>query len=441
MKTREAHTPLVIEPRRSTSVGFLKELLASHSSEIIGDIAAHGAILLRGFDIGSPSSFEDVVLSIQGLRGIRDVFMSEPGRTIVDGARFVLHTNALYKTGGALQFNCFHGENYHVPDVPRFVSFFCEVPARLGGETGLINSAGVYEDLSEGVKARLQQRAFLANAWPVAAVAARYRISAERVEAFCAEVELPTGLVRGERSVLLYKPSVLEHPRTGERALVTSFSYEFNHLGLPRALRRAFAPDYAAPRWTAHRLAWRYPWLELLGQTGTLLRAPRYAIGALYRSLTERGNREPDAADITARIEGAFAEEGVERLVRAMRDRFSCFSWRRGDVLIVDNLKMAHDGMPGFGPRRIRALICNPVSLPWSPGSPGLYAPREDGSRESVGARLLRFGGAPLARATGLDVAARLRARLRDRAIPPDPIQQAGHLIVHRLQLRPVAPA
>jgi len=31
----------------------------------------------------------------------------------------------------------------------------------------------------------------------------------------------------------------------------------------------------------------------------------------------------------------------------------SVFRWQRGDVLLVDNSRVLHDGLPGFGPRRL----------------------------------------------------------------------------------------
>jgi hypothetical protein len=32
-------------------------------------------------------------------------------------------------------------------------------------------------------------------------------------------------------------------------------------------------------------------------------------------------------------------------------------------VVLIDNLQMHHTGMPGFGPRALRVLLCNPLPL------------------------------------------------------------------------------
>jgi hypothetical protein len=110
--------PLVIEATSDRSMAFLCELLAQHAERIKRDIATHGALLVRGFEVANTAAFERAVLSITGMHGVEDVFNSEPGRDLVDGTRFVLHTNSLMKTGGTFAIGAFHNENFYLPDVP-----------------------------------------------------------------------------------------------------------------------------------------------------------------------------------------------------------------------------------------------------------------------------------------------------------------------------------
>ena len=162
----EAEIPLVIRARGGASSAFLREFLASHSMQINQDIARYGAVLLRGFDIKSYADFQAQVLSIRGMRGMSEVLMSEPGRTLREGTNLVFHTNALFKTGSSLKFGMFHTENYFSPDVPRYVSFFCRKSGRVGGETGLINTAKVYADLPEATRSKLEARSCLVSLCP-----------------------------------------------------------------------------------------------------------------------------------------------------------------------------------------------------------------------------------------------------------------------------------
>jgi hypothetical protein len=70
---------------------------------------------------------------------------------------------------------------------------------------------------------------------------------------------------------------------------------------------------------------------------------------------------------------------------------FTSVTWKRGDVLIIDNLKIAHSGMPGVGPRDLKVVMCNCGPISCTPAAPGVYARAADDVRESLGA-LLRDG-------------------------------------------------
>ena len=222
--TSEKETPLVIEPLRSSNIDFLTGFLERYSAKILEDLARCGAVLLRGFEVESPGDFEQAILSIRGMSGMKEVLLSEPGRTVVDGTRFVFYTNTLEKTGGTLSLGNFHTENYYVPDVPRYISFFCQVPSILGGETGLLNVAKLYADLPAALKAKLESRACFTKLYSVADMVTRYGVCTEALEEFCAEFRLPIISMEGDRYVAVCKPSVVEHPLTGERALQVNFA-------------------------------------------------------------------------------------------------------------------------------------------------------------------------------------------------------------------------
>ena len=135
LQSSEPNTPWVVEARQRPDVEHLRTTLAAHSDLVLRRAAEHGAVLFRGFDLMSDLDFESAVLSIRDMQGMASVFMSEAGRTLVPGTRFVMHTNSIYTTGGSFDLGHFHTENYFVPDVPRFIFFFCRHPSPMGGET------------------------------------------------------------------------------------------------------------------------------------------------------------------------------------------------------------------------------------------------------------------------------------------------------------------
>ena len=389
---QEEHTPLVIEPTNNRNVRFLKIFLAAHSPQILRDIAVHGAVLLRGFDIGSVAEFEEVVLSIEGMEGMKDVFMAEEGRTLVEGTRFVLHTSTLAKTGGTLYLGGFHTENYYTTDVPRYICFHCIRPSSQGGETGLVNTAGVYEDLSPELKEKLAAHAMQTATIPFSQVMERYGVSSDVVQRFCEERDLEIEERDGVKFLKIYKPSILEHPVTKEKVLTVNFSSGISQNGLDVLLRRVFTSDYAGLRWAAHRLVWRLPWLPLALQTiDFAFRNPGRTLTLLRSLVKEPAKQKQATAQVppVTRFRDLFTKEETEKLAVSVRQHHSSFLWQKGDVLLVDNLKMAHAGMPGFGPRDLKVMICNRTPLPCSSNSHGLFAPSNANS-ECLGATLVK---------------------------------------------------
>jgi hypothetical protein len=392
----EPQMPLILEPAGTPSAKWLWAFLKEHSSPILDDISKYGAVLLRGFDIPTIGDFERTVLSIRGLRGINEVFMSEFGRTIVEGTSFVYHTNTLYKTGGTMLPPLFHNENCYLPDIPRYIAFFCIRPSWLGGETGLMNMVGLLSDMRVDLKSKVMNQSFAMAKYRLARVAERYQRSLEEVREFCARFDLPIVSRDGCDHVAIHKPCVIEHPTTHERALLIHF-HELNRCGLSQPAQEAFADDYRGPQWVIHRLCWRFPTVKSWALViGLLLVKPRRSVlelRAKFAAFRERFGGVMDGArsDDGPRLRSVFEPADVKALAASMRRHFSSVTWKPGDVLIIDNLKVAHSGMPGLGPRDLKVVMCNCVPIPCTPDSPGQYAPAPEDIRESLGA-ILRDG-------------------------------------------------
>ncbi|WP_419420156.1 TauD/TfdA family dioxygenase [Legionella sp. D16C41] len=378
--SQENTMPLVIEAKKKTQATFLQDFLTQHTDTILNDLACYGAILLRGFDITHEETFEKTILSIKSSKGIADAFMSEEGRIPVNNLRYVLHTNAVYKTGGTLYLGGFHSENYYTPDVPTYLAFCCFKPSKRGGETGLINMEKVYQFLNNDLKDKLEQRTFFVAKWLVSEVAARYQLSYEAVENICHSFNLPIIGEGHNRFILMYKPSVFEHPLTGKKALQINL---FELVTLNPLLRKCFMNDYQGKEWFWHRFVWRLPsWVF------TILEKSYVACASFIYSPTEAWHRLLNKLKTyqashylpnfnQERVGLSFNTEDIEELAQLMRQYYSSCLWQKGDILLIDNRKVAHAGMPGAGPRRIRAMICNPLQMNYTEKASGLLLCRE----------------------------------------------------------------
>lgn len=366
--------PLVIEANHARDLCFLQTFLKDNSSAILKDIAQHGAVLLRGFDVSSSHDFEQTVLSISGLNGIRDAFMSEDGRIPADDLQYVLHTNAIYKTGGTLYLGGFHTENYYSPDVPSFICFCCLQPSKTGGETGLINTQKIYDALSAELKEKLAKKTCLAAKWLVSEVAERYGITSREVEMLCQKMNLPIVGQYPHQVILMYKPNVLIHPVTRRRNLQVNF---FELPLLNKLLQQRFMQDYRGKQWFWNRVVWRLPrcvfhCLEKMYMSiASLIYSPKAAIKRLFIKIkTYQAMRRIPPYDKTT-LNDHFSFADIQALATNLHHHYVSCLWQKGDILLVDNKQVAHAGMPGSGQRTIRAMICNPLKMHYTPDASG----------------------------------------------------------------------
>lgn len=386
ISSSETEMPLVFEAKERKDITFLKSFLENNSEEITNDIGKYGAVLFRGFAIQSDKDFEDAVISIKNLHGISDAFMSEHGRERVGDLKYVLYTNTIYKTGGTLYFGGFHSENYYSPDVPGYISFCCLKPSTVGGETGLVNLEKVYEELNDELKTRLEDSPYFVGKWLVSDVAKRYEVDTETVEEICRRFDLPIEGEGEDKLILMYKPSVFVNPVTKKKALAINF---FSLPTLDNSLRKFFLDDYQGSTWFWHRFVWKLPPSLFKGiENISIFSIAFFHSPKEVMEITE-SNRKTERAlkklgQKFTKINSAFKETDIEELARLMRKFYSSTLWKKGDILIVDNRKVAHTGMPGSGPRIVRALIANPLEMKYSSAQSGCYT-CQDRTTESIG--------------------------------------------------------
>lgn len=378
--------PLVIEAKDRKDIKFLQEFLKANSDKLMEDVGTYGALLFRGFDVRSDKDFETAILSIDGLKGISDAFMAEHGRERVDGLKYVLHTNTIYKTGGTLYLGGFHSENYYTTDVPGFISFCCLKPSEIGGETGLINMEKVYGELNDALKAKLEKDPYFVDKWLVTNVAKRYKLDPKTVEDICRQFDLPIVGEGDDKLILMYKPSVFLHPVTKKKAFSINF---FSLPTLDIELRKQFLKDYQGKTWFWHRFVWNLP--------STIFKAIEnffvFAIAFFHSpkeviEITKEKWRTDSALKKLdkkfTKVNSAFSKTDIEQLAGLMRKYYTSTIWQKGDILFVDNRKVAHAGMPGEGSRLVRALITNPMKMDCSSAQSGCFS-CEDRTTESIG--------------------------------------------------------
>jgi hypothetical protein len=236
--------------------------------------------------------------------------------------------------------------------------------------------------------------------WPLSDVAKTYGLDTEAAGRFCREVGFDIARMDGEEHVVLYKPNVLVHPHTGRASLHLHVSAEVR--GVDELLKRHLSSTgYTGPQWALHRAAWRRPGLSFglnaLFQMGRVLHRPRVLYELLLEQFVKQFLAMRSAAKVPIesrppRAGRLFDEEEASSVAEAVLRHTNVFTWRRGDILILDNLQMLHTGMPGLGSRRIEVAMCNPVPLRW-PLSSGVVRVEPDEGYASVFDRVTAQAG------------------------------------------------
>lgn len=302
--------PLVIEPALP-DVDVVR-WAAAHRDELTADLQTAGAILFRGFAI-APERVEAFVEAVSG--PALDYTERSSPRHRVGGH---VYTSTDYPADQTI---FFHNENAYAHTFPLKLFFYCVTPAAEGGETPLADVRKVYARLDPDLRARFERegvryvrnyRGDLGLDWrTVFQSDDRHEVEA-RAKASGYDVEWrESGRLRTRR----VGPAVRRHPQTGETVW-------FNHAAF-------FHLSTLAPAVQAG--------LRTLGE-------------AELPHQTYYGEGEPIPDDVAAALRAAYDAESVR------------FPWQTSDLLMIDNMLVAHARSPFRGAREVRVAMSEPFS-------------------------------------------------------------------------------
>ncbi|MFI9323553.1 TauD/TfdA family dioxygenase [Kitasatospora aureofaciens] len=288
--------------------------LAERRQDIEARIGASGAVLLRGLDVRSAADLADVAAAL----GI------EP---MVERERFAPRTElgrGVYSSSEwpADEPMCMHHELSYAEKVPGLLLFGCLVAPAGGGRTEVADSQRVLEALPSELVDRFRREGWLlTRSYHEVGVPWTEAFGTEdraQVDAYCAAAGLehewlPGGRLRTRQR----RAAVLRHPGTGRPVWFNQVAF-LNERTLDPAIR-----EYL---------------VEVYGPSGLPFNTA-YGEG------------------------GELSDDTVETINAAYRDASAGLPWQAGDVLLVDNLRMAHSRDPFRGEREVVVLLGNPVRL------------------------------------------------------------------------------
>lgn len=294
--------------------------ITEHLPRIRAAVAEHGAVLLRGLPIG------DRAAAVAAVRAVIGTGMPErEGFAPRDRYAPGVYSSSHWPADEPM---CMHHELSYVATTPRLLAFACVVPPVSGGVTATADARAVLRDLSPDLVDRFDRLGWrLARRYnPMIGIPWQDAFGVDEragVDAYCAENDLTAVWHEdGTVSTAQTRPAVLAHPDTGERCWFNQIAF-LNEWTLDPGVRDFLTGEFGPGG---------LPFNTFFGDGTPLDRDAVEHIGEVYERHTVR---EP---------------------------------WRRGDLLVLDNLRTAHSREPYGGEREIVVGLGEPYRLLPEPG-------------------------------------------------------------------------
>lgn len=267
-------------------------------------VQAHGGVLFRGFDI-TQARFQSVVQSVSG--ELLDYAFGSTPRSLVEGQ---VYTSTEYPSDQEIPL---HNEMSYAARWPTRIWFYCDLPSSIGGATPIADSHLVYRDLPEEIRAPFEQKGVL------------------YVRRYDGLLDLSW-----QDSFRTTDPAVVEAECARQGA-------SFEWLGQNTLVTRLVRPATLA--------------LERSEQTVWFNQANLFHTSALPLSVQaaiQSGFRESELPRAAYFGDGsAIAPDMVDHINQTYQNCAYDVKWRRGDVVVLDNQRLAHGRRSFEGERRL----------------------------------------------------------------------------------------
>ncbi len=311
---REGQRLPVISAATASGLDALLAYIAENSAVLQEWLLKDGALLFRGFGVGSQEDF----------RQVKDTFFGTSDFSYKDGnsPRTRVSANVYTSTEYPSEYRItMHNELSYSGKWPGHLLFYCHIPAEEGGETPLSDCRQLLKQLDKDIVETFEQKGvrytrFLGGARSIGKnwMSTFETTDKSAVEAYCEENNIAFAW-KGEGLYLSQQgPGIIRHPIT-EEAVWFNQADQFHPSSLPDEVFQGLELMYADNRE-------RYPQYAYYGDGGEI---PHEYL----KTVTEK------------HFENALV-----------------FRWEKGDVLILDNLLVAHGRMPFKGERKVYVSMC-----------------------------------------------------------------------------------
>ncbi|MFM0286812.1 TauD/TfdA family dioxygenase [Paraburkholderia megapolitana] len=323
----DGYSPWLLEP--TSNERDIVQVVNHNRAELDALVLEHGAVLLRGFDVASVDRFELFANAVSAQKSDY-VYRSTPRTSIGNG----VFTATEYPPNETISLHC---ENSYQRNWPLRVAFCCLTAARTGGETPIADmrevtrriGARILENFeTKKVRYVRHYRPHIDIPWQTV-----FQTSdRSQVAAFCEDNGIEHEWLDDDTlRTSQINQGVAYHPRTHDKVFFNQ-AHLFHISNLEAALASSMVSFFGEDR---------------------LPRNSFYGDGSAF-----------DPADL-------------ERIRNAYRESTIAFAWQQGDVLLVDNMRVAHGRNPFEGERKVIVSLLDPYSPDATELHAGDYHTRE----------------------------------------------------------------
>jgi alpha-ketoglutarate-dependent taurine dioxygenase len=310
MNQTQEHSILQAEP-----TGYAPAWAADHRDALRAAVAERGAVRVRGLGLSDATEAAAVFGALaDGLTTEREAFAARQG-----------HSHGVYSSASWPQNQpmCMHHELSYTLEFPGLMMFACLGAPGEGGATGVADSEAVLAALPAELVARFEREGWLLtrsyNDEIGASVAEAFGTDdRDAVESYCRANAIqfewqPDGGLRTRQR----RSAIVHHPRTGRRCWFNQIAFLSEWTMAPEV--REFLVD-------------------MYGADGLPFN-------------TRFGGGDPIGEDVVELLNEIYEANTVRE------------PWQAGDLLLVDNIRMAHSREPFEGPREVLVGMADPVRL------------------------------------------------------------------------------
>lgn len=290
----------------------LRSWLSGHLEEVELELKVYGAILFRGFDVPDRNAFQDV------MGAFNEEFLSYKDRS---SPRTEVKENLYTSTEHpADQVINMHNELSYSHTWPLRIAFYCAKEPSEKGETPVADVRKVLKRLPEKLVSVFREKGILYRRLLQKGVGLSWQEVFQTedpavVEQHCKTYEQEfTWTGKDRLEIKWHRPAVRTHPVTGE-AVWFNHGYFFNFLALAPEIRAAFSSSDELPFNTYY------------------------------------GDGSP------------IEQEYLELIYEAYQEECVYFPWKRKDILLMDNMLVAHGRNSFKGEREINVIMMKPIKL------------------------------------------------------------------------------